>query len=323
MTNQKILEIFQEKEFISTQEQERIAQYENTKLFSLHYELRLLLYLGILLLSSGLGVVIYQNIDSLAHSVIVTAIAFLVLISFALAFWKRSPFTWLEVKNTNTLSDFSLLLGCLSFLTLEGYLQYQYQFFGEKYGLVTFIPAVLFFFCAYFFDHRGVLSMAITALASWVGVSIAPFSAFSKNDFTTSHFILTAIALGLFLSAIALLSEYKNLKKHFAFSYLLMGSNLALIAALAGVFNSTIPYLYAFVVWLISCGLIFYAQKKQSYLFFLMGVLFAYIVFTKVFFDVMPHNDITFWITAYYFIGSGIGVITLLTKLKNILKIKK
>ena len=318
-----ILNKLEEKKHIEENTKYVIESYENTKLFSLHYELRLLLYLGILLLSSGLGVVIYQNIDSLAHSVIVAAISLLVLISFTLAFWKRSAFSWLEVKNTNTLSDFSLLLACLSFLTLEGYLQYQYQFFGEKYGLVTFIPAVLFFFCAYFFDHRGVLSMAITALASWVGVSIAPFSAFSKNDFTTSQFILTAIALGLFLSAIALLSEYKNLKKHFAFSYLLMGSNLALIAALAGVFNSTIPYFYAFVVWLISYGLIFYAQKKQSYLFFLMGVLFAYIVFTKVFFDIMPMNDITFWITAYYFIGSGIGVITLLTKLKNILKIKK
>jgi Predicted membrane protein (DUF2157) len=322
MTNQKILDRFQEQMLISTQEAKHIIKYEETKPFSLHYELRLILYLGILLLSSGLGVVIYQNLNSLGHTVIVVSIALLVMIAFGLAIWKRSPFTWSEVKQTNTLSDFSLLLGCLSFLTLEGYLQYQYQFFGEKYGLVTFIPAVVFFFCTYYFDHRGVLSMAITALASWVGVSIAPFSAFSKNDFTASHFILTAISLGLLLSVVALLSEYKNLKKHFAFTYLLMGSNLALIAALAGVFNSDVPYFYAFVVWLISCGLVVYAQKKQSYLFFLMGIIFAYIVFTKVFFDFLPNNESTFWFGAYYFIASGIGMVILLTKLRNILKTK-
>ena len=79
-----------------------------------------------------------------------------------------------KVEQTAPYFDVVLLLGCLLFLALEGYLQYQYEVFGTSYGLAVIIPAVLFFFLAYRYDHQGVLSLAITALASWVGLSATP-----------------------------------------------------------------------------------------------------------------------------------------------------
>ncbi|PWK26756.1 putative membrane protein DUF2157 [Arcicella aurantiaca] len=322
MQTQTILHDLQQKGIISSEQSAVILEYEKQKPFSLHYELRTVLYLGITLLTGGLGVLIYQNLDTIGHGVIVALIALITLACFGFVFWKRQPFTWKEVKNAHTFADFALLLGCTSFLILEGYLQFQYDLFGTKYGLVTILPAILFFFSAYLFDHRGVLSMAITAFASWVGVSIAPLSVLSQNDFSAPHFINTAIVLGLGLSATGLISEYKNLKKHFSFTYLLLGSNLTLIAALTGMFSQSLWFIYAFITLILCVGLFLYARKTQSYIFLLMGTIYGYIALTYILFKLVfsVDNDLVYSLAMYYFLLSGVGVIMFLLNIKKILK---
>ena len=324
MKTQTLLQNLQQKDLILPEQSTIILEYENNKSFSLHYELRTLLYLGITLLTGGLGVLIYQNLDTIGHGVIVALITTITLACFTFTFWKRESFTWLEVKNPHHFSDFVLLLGCASFLILEGYLQFQYDLFGLKYGLVTFIPAILFFFCAYFFDHRGVISMAITAFASWVGVSIAPFSVLEKNNFSAPNFLFTAIVLGLVLSAMGFISEYKNLKKHFSFTYLLLGSNLTLIATLIGMFShANWSVVYALITLTLCVGLFLYARKTQSYIFLLMGVIYVYIALTYLLFKFAEaiSSEFIYMFAMYYFLLSGVGVIVFLMKIKKILKI--
>jgi Predicted membrane protein (DUF2157) len=322
MKNQTLLQSLQEKGIISPEQSTVISEYEKTKPFSIHYELRTLLYLGITLFTGGLGILIYQNIDTIGHGVIVALISLITLGCFGFAYLKRSPFTWEEVKIQHPFADFALLLGCMMFLILEGYLQYQYNLFSNKYGLVTILPAIVFIPAAYFFDHRGVLSMGLTALASWVGVSIAPLSVLSQNDFSAPNFLITAIALGLVLSAVGLVSEYKNLKKHFSFTYLLLGSNLTLIATMIGMFSHIHWYVYTFIAFALCFGLYQYARKTQSYIFLLMGVIYGYIAFTYLLFKVLELiNAGEFWILAmYYFLLSGVGVVMFLINIKKILR---
>ncbi len=322
MNAQTILQSLQEKGIISPEQSTIISEYEKTKHFSIHYELRTLLYLGITLFTSGLGILIYQNIDTIGHGVIVALISLITLGCFGFAYLKRSPFTWEEVKTPHPFADFALLLGCMMFLILEGYLQYQYNLFGTKYGLVTILPAIVFIPAAYFFDHRGVLSMGLTALASWVGVSIAPLSVLSQNDFSAPNFLLTAIALGLVLSAAGLVSEYKNLKKHFSFTYLLLGSNLTLIATMIGMFSHAHWYVYIFIALALCFGLYQYARKTQSYIFLLLGVIYGYITFTYLLFKLLELiNNEDLWVLAmYYFLLSGVGVVMFLINIKKILR---
>ena len=324
MNANKILQSFQEKYITTPEESTLISEYERTKPFSIHYELRTLLYLGITMLTGGLGVLIYQNIDTIGHGVIVGLIVFVMLGCFTFAYVKRSHFTWEEVKNPSQFADFTLLLGCMMFLILEGYLQFQYNLFGTKYGLVTILPAMIFIVFAYFFDHRGVLSMGLTALASWVGVSIAPLSVLSQNDFSAPNFLFTAITLGLILSAVGLISEFKNKKKHFSFTYLLLGGNLTLIAAMTGMFNHTNWFVYAAIALALSVSLCFYARKTQSYVFILMGVIYGYIAFSYLLYKILEwiNNDALSLFAMYYFLISGVGVVMFLINIKKILLIK-
>jgi hypothetical protein len=184
-----LLDRLLEKNIISSEKAAQILDYENEKLVSIFWELRTLLYLGISCLSGGLGILIYQNIDTIGHSVLIGLIAILCLFCFWYSNKYRMPFTWQEVQNVSFLSEFSLLGACVLFLVLEGYLQYQYNVFGERYGLATFIPAVLFYLVSYFFDHRGILSMAITAAGSWLGLSVAPKSLLNSFDIITTEIV--------------------------------------------------------------------------------------------------------------------------------------
>ena len=324
MQTRTILQALQEKNIITPEQNAIITTYERAKPFSIHYELRMLLYVGITMLTGGLGVLIYQNIDTIGHGVIVGLIALITLGCFGFAYLKRSPFTWEEIKNPSQFADFALLLGCMMFLVLEGYLQFQYNLFGTKYGLVTILPALIFIPAAYFFDHRGVLSMGLTALASWVGVSIAPLSVLAQNDFSAPNFLFTAIALGLTLSGVGLFSEYKNLKKHFSFTYLLLGSNLTLIATMTGMFNHANWFIYSIIAIGLCFGLFLYARKTESYIFLLMGVIYGYIAFSYLLYKTIEliNSESLSLLAMYYFLISGVGVVIFLINIKKILGVK-
>jgi hypothetical protein len=259
-----------------------IAAAELAQPFSLHYELRALLYLGITLLAGGLGVLIYQNIDSIGHGVIIAVIAALMAACFGYAARHRAPFTWGIAPKTSVGADYLLLLGCLLFVVLEGYVQYQYGIFGNRYGLATAVPALVFLPLAYWFDHRGVLAMGLTALAAWAGLTVAPLAVLTDNDFWNERIRSAAVGLGLVLMTAGFYSERSGRKAHFAFTYLLLGSNLALASlatsAIELVFHEQpLAGIGAALVMLALCaGLFWYARRTQSYWFLVLAAGYAY-----------------------------------------------
>ena len=57
--------------------------------------------------------------------------------------------------------------------------------------------------------------MAITALASWIGISITPLRLLKNNDFNSQDMVVTAISLGVFLIISWLDFDSKRIKKAF------------------------------------------------------------------------------------------------------------
>lgn len=327
MLQDQFLDELQAQGLLAPEQAAIIRQDEQTRPFSVHYEVRTLLYLGIVLLTGGLGILLYQHIDEIGHGVIVAIMTLLTAACFGYAERHRVPFTWVEVPRKGFVQDYVLLLGCLLFLSLEGYVQYQYGIFGTRYGLAVFLPAVLFFWLAYFFDHRGVLSMAITALASWLGVSVAPLSAFTDNHFRSLSG--AAVGLGVVLLGLGLWSEYQNRKRHFSFTYISLGSNLALLAATVSLLevypNSWLPPFAAATLILVMSGfLVWYARRTHSYLFVLLSAVYSYIVVTYLFLQSVKDlkgSDAILLLVMLYFLLSGFGAIMLFVNIKRILRI--
>ncbi|GAA0563602.1 DUF2157 domain-containing protein [Chitinophaga japonensis] len=269
---------FHEEGLISGASFEKVKAAESRRLFSLHWELKVLLYLGVLLLSGGLGILVYENIDTIGHQAVLAVIA---LISAA-GYWycnkKKSPFSWQKVPTPDPLFDYLLLLACLTMVTFIAYLQYQYGVFGDHLKLAGFVPMVILFFCAYYFDHLGVLTLAITNLAAWMGIVVTPTQVLRQNDFSNSTLIYTGMLLGGMLVTAGEISAWKKWKAHFRFTYVNIGLHVLFIACLAGMFHFEHRY---FAWFLLLLGIAFYcyrqALRHHSFYFIVIMALYTYI----------------------------------------------
>ncbi|MBC3784146.1 DUF2157 domain-containing protein [Spirosoma utsteinense] len=316
MSPDDVLKAINDTGIVPQEQQTQMAEFERNKPFSLHWELRSLLYIGILLLSSGLGLLVYDNFDSIGHGALLTAMAIGCGICFFFAWRYRADWTPGQTVSRSPFGDYALLLGCLLFLTLEGYAQYAYTVFGNRYGLVTLLPALLFLPMAYRFDHRGVLGMALTALISWVGVSVRPLELYFKTNFFNPSTVFSAIGLALVLIGGALLLEKRRIKPHFTETYLTIGGNLLLVALLGGLFNFDGLRLWFVLGLAVTCFVSDqYARRRKAFLFLLMSTVYGYIGATYLVFHYLlggflSGSGLDYW----YFILTGIVLIAYLLR---------
>jgi hypothetical protein len=304
---------------------QKIIALEERRLFSVHWELKTLLYLGVLLLSGGLGILVYKNIDTIGHTAILIFIGLVSAGCFYYCLRQKNPFSWSREAAPNAFFDYILLLGCLSLLTFIGYLQFEYHSFGEEYGLATFIPMVILFTSAYFFDHLGVLSLAITNMAAWVGITVTPLRLLRENDFNNTTFILTGLALGVLLIVLGVTSAHKRYKKHFEFTYLNFGVHLFFVAGLAGLFHFDRIYALWFSLLLgVAVYLGLEAFKRKSFYFLLIIILYIYIGLSYVvvrFLETMQNAGMgAVYLGLFYFILSAVGTVRLLVILNGKMK---
>jgi len=304
---------------------EKVNTAAKQPVFSLHWEIKTLLYLGVALLTSGLGLLIYENIDSIGHQFVLLLIGLICSGCFVYCFKNKLPFSSGKVAAPNSAFDYILLLANTSFLIFVGYLQFEYKVFGVNYGLATFIPMLVLFFTAYYFDHLGLLSMAIANLAVWMGVSVTPNQLLLHSDFNNRTIIYTYLVLGVLLLVAAYLTARFNFKKHFKFSYQHYGVHVAFIALLAGYFfyyDSIIAFLWIAGVALLSTLIYYDAYRNKSFYFLLLVVLYSYFALSclimRGLFNVPDGGAIM--LVPLYFIGSGIGLVFLLINLNKKIK---
>ena len=310
---------------ITDADRDAIQQYEATKLFSLHWELRTILYIGILLFTSGIGILIYLNIDTIGHQTILALIAAAIGACFYYLVKHKQPYSDSEVKNVSPLFDYIGLLGCLLFATFIGYLQFQYKVFGHLLWLATLLPAALCFYSAYAFDHKGLLALGITGFISTMGLSIAPMQLLYNDDFADPRILFTATGMGLLLVAVALYSQHKNIKPHFSFTYHNFAATLLFVSALALLF--VYPFKLLSFLWLAALCVYFvrYAIAQQSFLFLLYATVYSYIGLTYVVFSILlddNYGDGAFVLGMLYIMASCVGVIFFFIKYKKILRLK-
>ena len=309
---------------ISDQTLQNLRNKYANPLFSLHWELKTLLYLGVMLLSTGLGILIYKNIDSISHQVVLLAIA---AISSGCFYWclkNKMPYSNTKVLAPNSFFDYILLLGTLSFLTFVGYLQFQFEVFGTHFGLATFIPMLVLFFVAYYFDHLGILTMAIANLAIWMGVSVTPKHLLQDADFASERIIYTYLILGLCLLAGGYLTKRYKIKPHFFFSYHHYGVHLTFISVLAGFFFYDLAPAMLWIAGFAVAGWFIFqdAKKSKSFYFLLLTALYSYVAISGLVVRLLikTDGDGIIYLGFMYFITSAIGFTSILINLNKSVK---
>lgn len=301
---------------------EKIRQKQDS--FSVHWEIKTLLYLGVLLLTSGLGLLIYKNIDTIGHQAVLALIALICTGSFIYCFRTCLPFSIGKVRSPNTSFDYILLLACISLVSFIGYLQFAYTVFGTNYGLALLIPTLALFYAAYYFDHQGILNMAIANLAIWMGVSVTPRQLLLAGDFNSETIIYTYLVLGIVLLAGAYITQYTKFKKHFKFSYQHYGLHVTFIALLSGYFHyfdSAYSVIWIIVLFAIAFFVYRDAFKSKSFYFLLLVILYSYVAVSSLAIRVFILTDGgALTLVSLYFIASAVGLLFFLNNLNKKIK---
>ncbi|HTH58122.1 MAG TPA: DUF2157 domain-containing protein [Cyclobacteriaceae bacterium] len=301
-----------------TQEQfAKVKPIVSGKIISLFYELRTLLYLGVMLFTAGAGILIYKNIGELGHVAAILSPTALMIGCFWYVYRTGPAYSNEIVKGPTPYFDYVLLLASLLFVSIQGYLQFQYAILDDNLGTSTLITALLFFYLAYRYDHTGLLSLGITSFVSFWGVSVSPVKWYSGSFFEQANLHVIAMILGVALSVASIFLHHRSVKKHFTFTYLNFSLLMFFCAAVAGLFiDGGIYGIYILLIYG-GCAFSYYAARlSRSFLFLLYAFIAAYIAttfFLVVTLQIYNSEYLWFW----YSIFSCGGFVYFIIRFKN------
>jgi len=246
------------------------------ELFSVHWELRLLLYAGILMLTTGLGLLIAKHFAAIGHLALLTAIALGCAGCFAYCFSRGGGFSAERLPTPNAGYDYVLFLGCLLLGTLQGYLEIHYQLLARHWSWWLLGAGLCYLLCAHYFDNRLVLTLALSTLGAWLGVKTSLLGGALWEVVLRGN----GLVFGSLVVAAGAAQHRLGWKRHFLPVHLHLGVNLLLAALVAGI-GSRPQGLYSLAGLLLVGGAsALYAQRSRSFAFLLYGVLYGYLGLT-------------------------------------------
>src|SRR5580765_268591 len=112
---------------------------------SVELELRSLLYAGVLLLTSGVGLFLKENHERLGPSAIAALVGAAAVACLAYAARKLPAFTWGSAGDAMLGADYVLLLGVLLLGTDLGYLESQWRLLGPEWPYHLLVMSAIAF----------------------------------------------------------------------------------------------------------------------------------------------------------------------------------
>jgi len=310
-----------DKNLITENQYQEIKAYRNLNIFSLNAELKLFLYLSVLLFTSGIGILIYENIDTIGHIAILSILLIVIAVCFYYCFKNSKGFQKTETVFESPFLEYLVLAANILTCIFIGYLQFQYKPFGTNYDLATLIPTLISFFCAYYFDNKSVLTIAITGLAAYIGLSVTPQDLLHNDFYSNETLSYSAIILGGLLILWTIYSSRTNLKTHFNFIYLTFALHLISIASISNLTDSDYDGIWMlFGLVLAASSYYFYkvSHETKAMSLYVFMIIYAYIGLNIFFFRILDLVDFSgIWelfvfMLPVYFIGSIVLFIKLI-----------
>lgn len=243
--------------------------------FSVYVEIHALLYIGVLSMVAGFVWTFRDSLANLGHAAILSMFAALVGASFYYCFKRGLPYANHEVEQPSIAVDYVLYFGCLMFSAMLVYLEVQVGLFrGWETHLL--LASIVFGGLAYRFDNRFVLSLALSTLAAYLGLTLNVFDLDTLDTLSTHRLRFYAMAYGVFAAALGYALDRQGIKRHFLDVYLHIGANAFLLATLTGVTDNTSGLLYLALLLPLAAALIYLGVRFERFAFVAYGTLYGY-----------------------------------------------
>jgi len=260
-------------------------------LVSVRVEIRALLYAGVLLLTSGVGLLVKEHQGEIGPWAIAVAIG---LAGAACLFWvnrRAMSFSWGEVPSPNVAFDYILLLGLLLFASDLAYIEVQFRLLGPQWAHHLLIVGAVYLVAAYLWDSRTVLGLALTTLAAWRGISVSLVSG-SLWNIHSDDLRENALVLGVVYVAAAALSVLLRRKPHFEAVFANAGLLLLLGALVSGALDDHAAWAtWLAVLLLATIVVMWHGFRLDRSLYFAQGVVAAYIGLLRLLFQPFRHTQ--------------------------------
>jgi hypothetical protein len=257
---------------ISAEQHAHLAGLARGEPFSVFLELNVLLYAGVLAFVAGLGWTVTTWSQQLGDIVVLTVLSGILAVCCWYCFSRAPAWSAMETPAASPILDYVLYLGSLVWCVELAYLENRFHLLSGQWDFYLLATAGLFFFLAYRFDNRFVLSLALSSLAGWFGLTISHWPSHQDAEYRECA-ILYCVVVGV---AGAVLQR-RGLKPHFFGTYLNIVANVVFWAALSGVFEQQAHGLW-FLALLVACSAsLVWGLVRRQFAFIAYAAVYGYV----------------------------------------------
>jgi hypothetical protein len=236
--------------------------------FSVFAELRVGLYGAVALITTGVGILIKQNLDRIGPITIIGAIAAAAALCYASALRAHLR------ANRSMVDDYILLLGALLLSADVAYAESQFHWLDASWSSHLLTLAIIHGITAYLLDSRLVLSVALASLAGWFGLE--------RNAIDVLGFHGQPRGLGWRMLACSvtvlgarLAHERWNSRRAFQDVFEHFAANLAFWAALAWCSDEAMRFIGMLLLTALATASAFRGLRARQEMFVVYGVGYA------------------------------------------------
>jgi hypothetical protein len=305
------LEQWKEQGKISPAQHAHLAGLSRREPLSLFLELNVLLYAGVLAFVAGIGWTVSTWSQQLGDVLVLTILSIILAASFWYCFFRTPAWSPAETPAPSPIFDYVLYLGSLVWLIELAYLENRFHVLSGQWDLYLLATAILFFFLAYRFDNRFVLSLALSSLAGWFGLTISHWSASQWSAHQDAVYRQYALLYCLLVGVSGALLQRRGLKPHFFGTYLNIVANVLFWALLSGVFEQS-GYGLWFLALLIACGAsLAWGLTRRQFAFIAYAAVYGYVGVSSLFLRGVTDETAVL----FYFVVSGVAMLVVLVQI--------
>jgi hypothetical protein len=299
------LDDWKEQGLISSRQQAHLASLSRGEPFSLFLELNILLYAGVLAFVAGLGWTITTWSQQLGDVLVLTLLTAILGACFWYSFSRAPAFSRTETPAPSPIFDYVLYLGSLVWCAELAYLENRFHVLAGQWDFYLLATAVFFFVLAYRFDNRFVLSLALSSLAGWFGLTVSHWQ--FVGDAAYRRY---ALVYCLLVGVSGMLLQRLSVKSHFFSTYLHIVTNLLFWTLLSGVFERQVFGLWFFCL-LTACGAsLAWGLTRRQFVFVAYAAVYGYVGGSSIL--IRNVENWTFVLT-YFVVTSAVMLVGLLT----------
>jgi hypothetical protein len=297
------LERWKEQGKISPEQCAHLASLARGEPFSVFLELNVLLYAGVLAFVGGLGWTVSTWSKQLGDVLVLTVLSTILAACFWYCFSRAPAWSPAETPTPSPILDYALYLGCLVWSIELAYIENRFHLLSGQWDLYLLATAGLFFFFAYRFDNRFVLSLGLSSLAGWFGLTISRWP--THQDATYREY---ALLYCLLVGVGGALLQHLRLKRHFFGTYLNIVTNVLFWTVLSAVFEREGYGLWVLALLIVCGASLAWGLVRRQFAFVAYSAVYGYVGVSSLL--LRQINDKTAVLT--YFVVSGVAMLVVL-----------